>query len=88
MSGMDWLKLGFVIYMVCFAVVIMAMHRTSFIGGIRRLWVRRTAGISTLALAPLSLMAGILILVWLAMCAIGREIEDYAKFGRTPADEQ
>ena len=88
MSGMDWLKLGFVSYMACFAVVIMAMHRKSLLGGIHMLWVRRTAGISILALAPLSLVAGILILVWFAMCAIGREIEDYARFGRTPADEQ
>lgn len=88
MSAMDWLKLGLVLYIVCFMVVLVSMHHRNFMSRIRTGRTRRTVGILALVLAPLSLVVGILWLLWRVVCAFGHEIEVYAGFGEEAADRR
>lgn len=80
-STKNWVELGLLIYIVCFWVVILSLHHGDFKSRVQELRTRRTIGVFALVMAPLSIVIGILALLYLALRWSGREIAAYAGFG-------
>jgi hypothetical protein len=86
MSAGDWVRLGLLIYGVCFFAVLQFLHRWGFRRRVQRLRTRRIIGTLALALAPLALVIGVILAIWRVLRFTGREIATYAGFDGEEGD--
>lgn len=77
MSVNDWFQLALAIYIISFFLVMMGLHHGGFENYISDPRVRRTFGILALVLAPETIMIYVVVITYLGLRLLCREVAIY-----------